>query len=132
MSQETSPLPTDVTDKRRADLVIPYRARKPLKNEVSSAMSSSMPIAAMFLRNKILAWASLFTTIQGYLNEPAQLASDSQPAWLSVLLAAVGIVTCYMDIIMPPRGPTMANAAREAAAAVTESITTSIVAAPTA
>lgn len=64
-----------------------------------------MPLAAMFMRNKVMAWAALFTTTQAFLNEPAQLSGESQPAWLSVVLALVGIFTCYMDIFMPSLTP---------------------------
>lgn len=115
MSEQVKPqIPS--TDKRRRDLVVRYVKQKTVKNDISSAMSTSMPIAAMFLRNKVLAWAALFTTLQAYLNEPSFTDTEAQPAWLSVLISVVGLLTCYMDIIMPPKSAVAAAATTAAAA----------------
>lgn len=80
-------------------------------------MTSSLPLAAMFLRNKVLSWASFFTTLQAWLNEPKTIKSDAQPAWLSVLMAVVSILSCYVDLIFPHKGP-VAKAVKETAEAI--------------
>lgn len=83
-----------------------------------------MPMAAMFLRNKILAWAALFTTIQAWLNQPKKIKSDAQPAGMSVILAIIGLCSCYVDLIIPQKGP-IAKAAK----AVVETVSTTAAAA---
>jgi hypothetical protein len=45
-------------DARRADLVIPYQAPEPKSDQpdVGSSISSTLPMAAMFMRNKLIGW----------------------------------------------------------------------------
>ncbi|CDO57224.1 similar to Saccharomyces cerevisiae YPR063C ER-localized protein of unknown function [Geotrichum candidum] len=104
-------------DKRREDLIVSYGGSKPRKNEMQSMMTSSMPLAAMFLRNKVLSWAAFFTTLQAWLNEPSTIKTDAQPAWLSVVLAVVGILSCYVDLVFPQKA-SLAKAVKETAEAV--------------
>uniref|UniRef100_A0A060TGL4 ARAD1D24354p n=1 Tax=Blastobotrys adeninivorans TaxID=409370 RepID=A0A060TGL4_BLAAD len=65
--------------------------------------TNTMPLAAMFMRNKLLAWVALFTALQSFLNEPFTQQSDAQPTWTSLVTALVGLVTCYMDFVIPPK-----------------------------
>lgn len=65
--------------------------------------SSTLPLAAMFMKNKIMSWAALFTAIQLYLNEPKVRAPDAQPASISIVTAIVGLLTCYSDFVLPRR-----------------------------
>lgn len=64
-------------------------------------------MAAMFMRSKLLSYASLFLSIQAYLNEPVNApktddeAATAQPPLLRVLFSLIGVATCYMDIIFP-------------------------------
>ncbi|CAN6596259.1 hypothetical protein TRVA0_001S02498 [Trichomonascus vanleenenianus] len=96
------------TDKRRADLIVPYEHVPMNSSEPSSMFSSTLPLAAMFMRNKLLAWAAVFTAIQSFLNEPInKKAGDSQPAWITLMTALIGLLTCYMDFVMPNMRPTV-------------------------
>lgn len=67
--------------------------------------------------NRLLAWVGVFTAIQTYLNEPKNKkpTESSQPAWVTCVTAFVGLLTCYMDFIVPPK--TIQKAAEAAATA---------------
>lgn len=70
-------------------------------------VAQSLPMAAMFMRNKLLSWAALFLAIQSYLNEPinAERAADAQPPFLRILFAFVSLGTCYLDLFFPSTSP---------------------------
>lgn len=111
-------------DNRRVELIVPY-VHKPEKTGRSptSAFSASLPMAAMFMRSRILSWCALFTAMQVYLNEPEERAPDAQPAWMSLIIAILGVGTSYMDFIGKrpvPKGTAQATAT--AAAATVETI----------
>ncbi|KAK6353405.1 hypothetical protein TWF696_005371 [Orbilia brochopaga] len=94
-------------DMRRPDLIMPYQAPPPPDPEtsadISSTMASTLPMAAMFLRNKTLAWASMSFAVQTWLSEtPAQKANGKQPAFFSIIFAAVSIVVSYMPAAARP------------------------------
>lgn len=78
------------------------------------------------MRNKLLSWVALFTALQMFLNEPKVKKADSQPAWVSVITAFVGILTCYMDFVIPKRIPEASQVAETTttvAAAITAAVT---------
>lgn len=114
-----------MVDKRRPDLVKPYHhVPDKTANEQSTAMfTSTLPLAAMFLRNKLIAWAALFTAVQGFLNEPtiqsSSPESQGQPAWITLTTALIGMITCYMDFAVPSMRPLAKQATDAAAAAAT-------------
>ncbi|EPS36852.1 hypothetical protein H072_9640 [Dactylellina haptotyla CBS 200.50] len=84
-------------DMRRADLIMPYQA-PPAPNpetstDISSTMASTLPMAAMFLRNRTLAWASMSFAVQTWLSEtPAMAAAGKQPAFFSIVFAAISVL----------------------------------------
>ncbi|EDK46538.1 conserved hypothetical protein [Lodderomyces elongisporus NRRL YB-4239] len=76
-------------------------------------------MAAMFMKNKVLSWASLFLAVQSYLNEPvnkpeADAKEQQQPAFFRILFAFVAIGTCYMDLFFPGTNPALKRAAKVA------------------
>jgi len=91
---------------RREDLIVPYS--EPAKTgkegqDVQSTLSSTMPMAAIFTRNKIIAWTAVIFAIQGWLSEtPAQKAESSQPAYFSVGMSLLAVAVTYMSLFMPP------------------------------
>ncbi|CCE81667.1 Piso0_002330 [Millerozyma farinosa CBS 7064] len=95
-------------------LVIPYRhiPAKP-RFETSGMIAQSLPMAAMFMKNKLLAWSALFLSIQSYLSEPINKPASkdpkdtSQPASLRVVFALIALLTCYMDIAFPSTNPSI-------------------------
>ncbi|ABN66683.1 predicted protein, partial [Scheffersomyces stipitis CBS 6054] len=99
------------------------------RNEASGMLAQSLPMAAMFMRNKMLAWSAVFLAVQSYLNEPLNKPAEaadsnstpSQPPLLRVLFAFIGLVTCYLDLIFPGTSPYARRAVTEA---VSETVST--------
>ncbi|KIW62691.1 hypothetical protein PV04_10841 [Phialophora macrospora] len=104
-------------DMRRADLIIPYTEPKDEKPaDFSSTITSTMPMAAMFTRNRMLGWFSLMTALLNWLGEtPAQKSSSTgTPGYLSFGMAVLAVGVTYMPLFLPPpptRGPAAAPAA---------------------
>ncbi|OJK00691.1 hypothetical protein ASPACDRAFT_42182 [Aspergillus aculeatus ATCC 16872] len=93
-------------DMRRLDLAIPYIDPPKDKNEadMSSAMSSTMPMAAMFTRNRMIGWVSFVFSLQSWLGEtPDQKRNASTPAYMSVLMSLMALVVTYFPIFLPPQ-----------------------------
>lgn len=73
-------------------------------------IAQSLPMAAMFMKNKLLSWTSLFLAIQSFLNEPIHKQenkdkdSQQQPPILRVVFALIALGTCYIDLIFPNTG----------------------------
>ncbi|KAK9366965.1 hypothetical protein V1509DRAFT_627842 [Lipomyces kononenkoae] len=91
--------------KKRANLCVPYVPIEiKSREDVSSMISSTLPMVAMFLRNKLIGWSALLVTIQSWLNESEASNKDAtQPGWLKVLMSFVGLLVCYMDLVVPAR-----------------------------
>ncbi|GFF27091.1 hypothetical protein IFM61606_01782 [Aspergillus udagawae] len=92
-------------DMRRLDLAIPYIEPPKDKNEadMSGVMSSTMPMAAMFTRNRMIGWVSFVFSLQSWLGEtPEQKKSAATPAYMSVLMSLMALVVTYFPIFMPP------------------------------
>ncbi|KIW13989.1 hypothetical protein PV08_06770 [Exophiala spinifera] len=91
-------------DMRRTDLVIPYvepTEEKPA--DFSSTLSSTMPMAAMFTRNKMLGWFALLSSLLNWLGEtPAQRSNNATPGYLSFGMAVLAVVVTYMPLFLPP------------------------------
>ncbi|OBT64545.1 translation initiation factor SUI1 [Pseudogymnoascus sp. 23342-1-I1] len=75
-------------DMRREDLIIPYQQPAPKEGglgDIGSTLSSTVPMAAMFTRNKYIGWASVVIAVQNWLSEsPDSKAAASQPAYMGV------------------------------------------------
>ncbi|CAK9440175.1 uncharacterized protein LODBEIA_P42750 [Lodderomyces beijingensis] len=116
-----------MSSKQREDLVVPYKhvASKP-RRDASNIIAQSLPMAAMFMKNKVLAWAALFLAVQSYLQEPINKPQTDdkgqaeQPALLRILFAVAAVGTCYMDLFFPSTNPAL----RKAASVATETMTT--------
>ncbi|ODM18414.1 hypothetical protein SI65_06285 [Aspergillus cristatus] len=93
-------------DMRRLDLAIPYIEPPTSKNDadVSGAMSSTMPMAAMFTRNRMIGWVSFVFSLQNWLGETEdQKSSSSTPAYMSVFMSFMALVVTYFPIFLPPQ-----------------------------
>ncbi|EME86569.1 uncharacterized protein MYCFIDRAFT_181995 [Pseudocercospora fijiensis CIRAD86] len=91
-------------DMRRQQLIVPYsEPENKDSNDFQSTMSSTLPMAAMFTRNKLLGWTSVLFALQTWLAEtPAQKAASSSPAYFQVLMALLSLGVGYMPLFMPP------------------------------
>ncbi|PGH09498.1 translation initiation factor 1 [Blastomyces parvus] len=102
-------------DMRRPELVVPY-VEPPAKvsdvGDMSSTMSNTMPMAAMFSRNKMIAWASVTFSLQNWLAEtPEQQKKSTTPAYMGVIMAFLSVAVTYMPMFLPTPGKPAANVA---------------------
>ncbi|KAL1998503.1 hypothetical protein VTN02DRAFT_6051 [Thermoascus thermophilus] len=100
---------------RRADLVIPY-VDPPKQNsdaDMSGAMSSTMPMAAMFTRSRMIGWVSLVFSFQSWLAEtPEQRKTASTPAYMSIFMSSMALIVTYLPLFLPQQAArSSANAA---------------------
>ncbi|KAI0971908.1 hypothetical protein F4678DRAFT_430473 [Xylaria arbuscula] len=94
-------------DMRRPDLIVPYQeppaAKASDSPEFSSTVSSTMPMAAIFTRNKYIGWASVVFSMQSWLGESeATTQSTSTPGYFSVGMSIMALLVTYLPIFMPP------------------------------
>jgi len=91
---------------RRQDLIVPYveaDSDKP-DTDMAGTMASTLPMAAMFTRNKLIGWAAVIMAIQAFLSEtPAQKKNASTPTIFSVFMSLVALGVAYMPLFMPPQ-----------------------------
>ncbi|KAE8379216.1 translation initiation factor SU [Aspergillus bertholletiae] len=86
---------TSKKDMRRLDLAIPYVDPPANKDDadMSGAMTSTMPMAAMFTRNRMIGWVSFVFSLQNWLGEtPDQKKTASTPAYMSVFMSLMALV----------------------------------------
>lgn len=73
--------------------VIPYQepaAKEGAIGDMLSTVITSLPMAAMFTRNKYIAWTAIVMAVQNWLSEsPEQRAVASQPAYMTVGMASM-------------------------------------------
>ncbi|GMM30967.1 hypothetical protein DAMA08_037120 [Martiniozyma asiatica (nom. inval.)] len=107
-------MPKDVT--RRENVVKYVHIPVKQKNQASNFLVQNLPLVAMFLKNKAIAWACLFLSFQTYLNEPyiKDPQDESQPAIFRVLFSLVAVGTAYLDLIFPTMSPAVQRIAKEA------------------
>lgn len=92
-------------------------------------------MAAMFMKNKILSWASVFLALQSYLTEPVNKApsekdAGGQPPLLRLAFAFISLATCYLEFVFPSTSQTLKSPLAESvtdAAATAVSTAASIV-----
>merc|ERR1712144_112124 len=107
-------------DMRRADLIIPFQMppAKESASDLSGTLGSTLPMAAMFTRNKFVGWASVVLAIQNWLGESAEAKrTSSQPAYFSVGMGIMALVVTYLPMFLPPPGVPGAGTGTEAPAA---------------
>lgn len=103
----------------RPDLVVPYRhvPAKPRNEAASGMVSQTLPMAAMFMRNKVLSWSAVFLALQSYLSEPINKPETtdaaSQPPSLRILFGVISLATCYLEFFFPGTSPALKRAAAE-------------------
>merc|ERR1712070_419054 len=111
-ARDLSPIPFDMASKgqlkdmRRDDLIVPYAEPEKDKesNDMQSTMASTLPMAAMFTRNKLIGWTAVMFSIQGWLAEtPDQKANASTPGYFSVGMALLSLGVAYMPLFLPPQ-----------------------------
>ncbi|KAI0461067.1 hypothetical protein LJB42_001397 [Komagataella kurtzmanii] len=86
----------------------PRRPDEVTRNTAANVVGSTLPMAAMFLRNKVVSWSALFIALQAYLNEPRFKPQNkdgpSQPGLMTVGFALLAVLTSYTDVLFPTPG----------------------------
>ncbi|OAL57023.1 translation initiation factor SU [Pyrenochaeta sp. DS3sAY3a] len=90
-------------DMRRADLIVPYAEPKDKnENDMSSTMASTLPMAAMFTRNKMIGWVAVVFAIQSWLAEtPEQRRTSTTPAYFSVGMSLMSLLVVRLASSSP-------------------------------
>jgi hypothetical protein len=94
-------------DMRQPDLIIPYQepAAKGDNVEFQSTISSTLPMAAIFMRNKYVGWAAVVFSIQSWLGESEETKkSSSTPGYFNVGMSVVSLLVTYLPLFLPPPG----------------------------
>jgi hypothetical protein len=92
-------------DMRRADLIVPYAepAREKSEGDMASTVASTLPMAAIFTRNKTVGWTAVVFALQSWLAEtPEQKRTATTPALFSVGMAFMSLIVSYMPLFLPP------------------------------
>ncbi|KAF3350945.1 Dynactin subunit 4 [Verticillium dahliae VDG2] len=92
-------------DMRGADLVIPYQAPKPKETqELSSTLSSTLPMAVMLTRNRFIGWAAVIYSVQNWLGESEdQKKTATTPGYFNVTMSLVSLLVAYLPLFLPPK-----------------------------
>ncbi|KAL2269625.1 hypothetical protein VTJ83DRAFT_1809 [Remersonia thermophila] len=92
-------------DMRQADLVIPYQ-EPPAKGDVvefQSTLASTLPMAAIFMRNKYIGWTAVIFSLQSWLGESEEAKrSTSTPGYFNVGMALMSLLVTYLPLFLPP------------------------------
>jgi hypothetical protein len=98
----------------RFDTVIPYQEPeiKGDQADMSSSLSSTLPMAAMFTRNKMIGWVSVVVSVQNWLGESEQSKKNAaMPGYLSAGMSIMALASTYMHLFLPPQVQRGATAA---------------------
>ncbi|AAS51591.2 ADL329Wp [Eremothecium gossypii ATCC 10895] len=98
---------------RRADLTAQYTHVLAPDTAYTGAsqgvVSQSMPMLAMFMRNKFLAWFSLLTAWHTYLTADPNAVRDREGTEVGPIMklgmAVVAVVVCYTGMVLPQPAP---------------------------
>ncbi|KAK8185416.1 hypothetical protein HDK77DRAFT_484473 [Phyllosticta capitalensis] len=91
-------------DMRRDDLVIPYtQVESKSDPDFAGTMSSTLPMAAIFTRNKMVGWAAVIFALQTWLAEtPESKSAASTPGIFSVGMSFMSLLVSYLPLFLPP------------------------------
>ncbi|KAK5086325.1 hypothetical protein LTS08_004365 [Lithohypha guttulata] len=86
------------------EAVIPYVEPKDDKaSEFGSTLSSSLPMAAMFTRNRMIGWVAIVIGLLNWMSETtSQKNSSATPAYLSFGMSVLSLGVTYMPLFLPP------------------------------
>ncbi|KAI9904112.1 hypothetical protein N3K66_000641 [Trichothecium roseum] len=100
--------PPAAKDMRRSELIIPYQEPKGKEgggSEVGSALGSTLPMAAMILRNKMVGWSAVVISVQNWLGESEDSKKNAAtPGWVNIGMSVMALATSYLPMFLPPTG----------------------------
>ncbi|PHH71208.1 hypothetical protein CDD80_5434 [Ophiocordyceps camponoti-rufipedis] len=86
-------------------LFVPYQepAATGDKADLSSTVATTMPMAAMFTRNKFIGWAAVVFSIQSWLGASEEASKSSgTPGYFTVLMSTMALGVTYLPLVLPP------------------------------
>lgn len=92
-------------DMRRPDLIVPHvePAKDKSDGDMTSTMASTLPMAAIFTRNKMIGWTAVVFALQSWLAEtPEQKRTATTPSYFSVGMAFMSLMVAYLPMFLPP------------------------------
>ncbi|AET38958.1 uncharacterized protein Ecym_3475 [Eremothecium cymbalariae DBVPG len=104
---------------KRQDLAVGYYKHIPAPDTTYSSsqglLSQSMPMLALFLRNKFLAWFSVVTAWHSFLTSDPNASSSATSSGdlgpvMKIVMGLMSVVVCYMGLVFPqtvPASPAM-------------------------
>lgn len=92
--------------------ILPPKGMYATTPSISGIINQSMPMAAMFLRNKFIGWFSFLQSFHFLLNTSKEELSLSkstnsspnvldQSPILKIVLCIIGLIVCYLNLIFP-------------------------------
>jgi hypothetical protein len=88
-------------------IVVPYQEPKVAgdSGDFNGAISSTLPMAAMFMRNKFIGWAAVVYSMQTWLSESEEARKKaSTPGYLNVFMSIMALAVSYLPLFLPPAG----------------------------
>ncbi|CAD0099705.1 unnamed protein product [Aureobasidium mustum] len=88
-------------------------SKKDMRRGDLGVFGSTLPMAAIFTRNKMIGWVAVIFAVQNWLGEtPESQKSGSTPGYMTV-----GMALAYLPLFMPPVVAPGAGSGTEAPAA---------------
>ncbi|KAK4231449.1 protein Asterix [Podospora fimiseda] len=97
--------PTEEKDVRRPDLIVPFQEPAPRSDggEFQTTLASTLPMAAIFMRNRYIGWAAVVFSVQTWLGESEETKrSNSSPGYFSVGMSLMSLIVTYLPLFLPP------------------------------
>ncbi|KAK4102249.1 hypothetical protein N658DRAFT_469826 [Parathielavia hyrcaniae] len=94
-------------DMRQPDLIIPYQEPAPKGDNVEfqTTLASTLPMAAVFMRNKYVGWSAVAFSIQSWLGESEETKkSTGTPGYFNVGMAVSSLLVTYLPLFLPQQG----------------------------
>ncbi|KAK0703467.1 hypothetical protein B0T26DRAFT_624523, partial [Lasiosphaeria miniovina] len=107
-------------DMRRPELIVPYQepVAKGEGGDFGSTLSSTLPMAAIFMRNKYIGWAAVVFSVQSWLGESEESQKSSgTPGYFSVGMSLMSLMVTYLPLFLPQQPNLQRGSVTGAAAA---------------
>ncbi|KAK7624006.1 hypothetical protein IWX50DRAFT_31836 [Phyllosticta citricarpa] len=102
----SSAMASQKKDMRRDDLIIPYSQVEAKSDpDFAGTMASTLPMAAIFTRNKMVGWTAVIFALQTWLAEtPETKSAASTPGIFTVGMSFMSllVVSSYLPLFLPP------------------------------
>ncbi|KAK7515820.1 hypothetical protein IWZ03DRAFT_380543 [Phyllosticta citriasiana] len=100
----SSAMASQKKDMRRDDLIIPYSQVEAKSDpDFAGTLASTLPMAAIFTRNKMVGWTAVIFALQTWLAEtPETKSAASTPGIFTVGMSFMSLLVSYLPLFLPP------------------------------